>query len=94
MTTRKRISALRNECDDFAEQTLQCKGEFHPDFHKIADERFYNIAFEAGRQAEREACAKVCENNLNFWKGTSSANQDYRDAHEKDLNEIRARSTK
>ena len=28
-------------------------------------ERFYSIAFEAGSVAEREECAKVCENN--YW---------------------------
>ena len=28
-------------------------------------ERFYAIAFEAGRVAEREECANVCENN--YW---------------------------
>ena len=48
MTTREQIIALRNECDEFAEQTLQCKGEFHPDFHTVSDERFYTIAYEAG----------------------------------------------
>lgn len=54
MTTREEVIALRKECDEFAEQDLQCKGEFHPDFHTVSDERFYAIAFESGRQAERE----------------------------------------
>lgn len=54
MTTREEIIALRNECDEFAEQTLQCKGEFPPDFHAVSDERLYAIAHEAGA-ASRDA---------------------------------------
>lgn len=54
MTTREQIIGLRNECDEFAEQTLKCTGEFHPDFHTVSDERFYNIAHEAG-VASRDA---------------------------------------
>ena len=63
MTThdRDKIIALREEADKFATNELPCEGEYHPDFHTVSDERFYAIAFEAGRQAEREECANVCE---------------------------------
>ena len=53
--------------------------------------RFYAIAFEDGRQAEREDCAKVCEKNLRSWDKTSDRNDDYRSAHIKDMVEILAR---
>lgn len=43
-------------------------------------ERFYSIAFDAGRQAEREECAKVCESIKSNWNYCAEA--------------IRARSTK
>jgi hypothetical protein len=56
--TRDDIVRLREECDQWAEWHLQCVGEYHPDFHTVSDERF--AALVAAR--EREACAKVCEN--------------------------------
>jgi hypothetical protein len=59
---RDKIIALREEADKFATNELSCEGEYHPDFHTVSDERFYAIAFEAGRQAEREECAKYIEN--------------------------------
>jgi hypothetical protein len=55
--SRDDIIRLREECDEWAEDHLQCKGEYHPDFHTVSDERFAaQVAL-----AEREACAKVCE---------------------------------
>jgi hypothetical protein len=69
MTThdRDKIIALREEADKFATNELSCEGEYHPDFHTVSDERFYAIAFEAGRVAEREECAKVCDNLSSKW---------------------------
>ena len=32
-------------------------------YHKHKLERFFNLAFAAGAAHEREACAKVCEEN-------------------------------
>jgi hypothetical protein len=40
------------ECDQWAEDHLQCKGEYHPDFHTVSDERFAALV----AAAEREAC--------------------------------------
>lgn len=54
---REDIIRLRDECDEWAENHLQCKGEYHPDFHTVSDERFAALV----AAAEREACAKVCE---------------------------------
>lgn len=31
-------------------------------------ERFAALAFEAGRKAEREECAKVCETKAEYWQ--------------------------
>jgi len=58
VTTREDIIVLREEADKFATRQLSCEGEYHPDFHTVSDECFYTIAFEAGRVAEREECAK------------------------------------
>jgi hypothetical protein len=57
--TRDDIIRLREECDQWAEDHLQCKGEYHPDFHTVSDKRFAALV----AAAEREACAKVCEEN-------------------------------
>jgi hypothetical protein len=55
--TRDDIIRMREQADDWAEEHLQCMGEFHPDFLTVSDERF--AALVAAN--EREACAKVCE---------------------------------
>ena len=51
------IIQLRELCDQWAEDHLQCVGEYHPDFHAVSDERFAALV----AAAEREACAKVCD---------------------------------
>lgn len=73
MTThdRDKVIALREEADKFATNELSCEGEYHPDFHTVSDERFYAIAFEAGRQAEREECAKLCESTYPEYGGAN-----------------------
>lgn len=58
MTTREQIVAAAREADPFITDDWF-------DHHKEADfveiERFYAIAFEAGRRLEREECAQTCE---------------------------------
>jgi len=61
MTTREQIIAAARESDPgFGSHTL---GGSVVGFDAV--ERFYTIAFEAGRVAEREECAKVCDEK---WK--------------------------
>ncbi len=55
--TRDDIIRLREECDQWAEDHLQCKGEYHPDFHTVSDERFAALV----AATEREACADICD---------------------------------
>lgn len=55
--TRDDIIRLREVCDQWAEDHLQCKGEYHPDFHTVSDELF--AALVAAQ--EREACADICD---------------------------------
>jgi hypothetical protein len=64
----------------------------HWDDERLVIERFYAIAFEAGRVAEREECAKVCEeirvivDGNHPWTALHVQNQC--------IDAIRARSTK
>jgi hypothetical protein len=83
--TRDDIIRLREECDGWAEDHLQCKGEYHPDFHTVSDERFAALVaaaakeemlmagndqwLEEARKTEREACAMECEE---VWGGRNS----------------------
>jgi len=55
--TRDDIIRLRDQADEWAERHLCCTGEYHPDFSVVRDERFAALV----AAAEREACAKVCE---------------------------------
>ena len=48
---------MADEADLWADQELQCIGEYHPDWHEVRDLRFAALV----AAAEREACAKVCE---------------------------------
>ena len=57
MIDREDIIRLRDECDEWAENHLQCKGEYHPDFHTVSDERFATLV----AAAEREAIAQMIE---------------------------------
>jgi len=57
MTTREEIVAMREAAEDEAEHVLQCYGEYHPDYHEVADAIFFR---EAQHQAYERA-AEVCE---------------------------------
>lgn len=52
--TREEIIKLRDECDEWAENHLQCTGEYHPDFHTVSDERFAALVASAERKALRD----------------------------------------
>ncbi len=58
MTTREQIIAAAKECFDCYEDG---RGRLEYSADEYGLERFYSIAFEAGRVAEREECAKVCD---------------------------------
>lgn len=55
--TRDDIIRMAEEADLWADQELQCIGEYHPDWHEVRDIRFATLV----AAAEREACAKVCD---------------------------------
>ena len=62
MTTREQIIAAAKKAD------LQP----YYDAQEVAIERFYSIAFDAGRVAEREECAKVCDHYTDFSSSPSN----------------------
>jgi len=47
--TKDDIIQLRELCDQWAEDHLQCVGEYHPDFHAVSDERFAALVAAAER---------------------------------------------
>ena len=57
--TRDDIIRMAQEADDYADRLLG-KGEFHPDKHDVRDDHFAALV----AAAEREACAKLCEDSL------------------------------
>ncbi len=59
--TRDDIIRMADEADLWADQELQCIGEYHPDWHEVRDVRFAALV----AAAEREACAKVCDDQAN-----------------------------
>ncbi len=53
--TKEDIIRMADEADLWADQELQCVGEYHPDWHEVRDVRFAALV----AAAEREECAKV-----------------------------------
>lgn len=49
---REDIIRMREQADDWAEEHLQCMGEYHPDFHTVSDERFAALVAEQERNHE------------------------------------------
>jgi hypothetical protein len=63
--TRDDIIRLREECDQWAEQHLQCKGEYHPDFHTVSDERFAALVAAAERERACRIVTGLCISDNN-----------------------------
>jgi hypothetical protein len=55
--TREDITRWARLAEDYAD-TIYEKGEYHPGWLEVRDQRFAALV----AAAEREACAKVCEN--------------------------------
>ena len=55
--TREDIIRMAREAEDYVD-TIYQKGEYHPGWLEVRDQRFAALVAEA----EREACAKVCLN--------------------------------
>jgi hypothetical protein len=52
----ERIRELAEQADIFADSKLQMKGEFHPDWHDIRDEKFAElIVRECAKLADKES---------------------------------------
>ena len=62
---RDEIIRLREECDQWAEDHLQCKGEYHTDFHTVSDERFSAIVAAAERDRACRIVTGLCISDNN-----------------------------
>lgn len=47
MTTKEQIIAWSEQADDHADKTLQCQGEYHPDWHEVRDAYFATLVRNA-----------------------------------------------
>ena len=55
------IIEMADKADAEADNVLNMKGEYHPNWHQVRDEIFAKLVAEK----EREACAKLCEKEAN-----------------------------
>jgi len=56
----ERIQELAEQADLFADSKLLMKGEFHPDWHDIRDERFATlIVLECANQCLSDDCMRI-----------------------------------
>ena len=60
---REDIIRFGEQADEVADRKIKMRGEYHPDWHEVRDEKF--AALVAAH--EREACAKVAEKMLRFY---------------------------
>lgn len=61
MTTKEQVIELAKQADDHADKTLQCQGEYHPDWHEVRDAYFATLVRNATVIEERTALAEVCD---------------------------------
>jgi hypothetical protein len=87
------IIRMAQEADDYADMKLG-KGEFHPDWHDVRDEKFAELvaalAYKAGVAAEREACVEACQNCV-MYGPVIEVQQRYNQAYWHCVEAIRAR---
>ena len=58
--TREDITRMAREAEDYAD-TIYEKGEYHPGWLEVRDQRFAALV----AAAEREACAKIADSQIN-----------------------------
>lgn len=61
MTTKEQVIAWSEQADDHADKTLQCQGEYHPDWHEVRDAYFATLVRNAVVIEERMALAQLCD---------------------------------
>ena len=59
--TQDEIIEMADKADEEADNVLNMKGEYHPNWHQVRDEAFAKLVAER----EREACAKVADEYAN-----------------------------
>lgn len=60
---REDIIRFGEQADEAADRKIKMRGEYHPDWHEVRDEKFAALV----AAAEREACARVCEETTASW---------------------------
>ena len=59
--TQDEIIEMADKADEEADNVLNMKGEYHPNWHQVRDEAFAKLVAER----EREACAKIADEYAN-----------------------------
>jgi len=62
--TRDEIIEMADEANAEADNVLNMKGEYHPNWHQVRDEIFAKLVEGRTAAKEREACAKFAEDFL------------------------------
>ena len=62
--TQDEIIEMADKADAEADNVLNMKGEYHPNWHQVRDEIFAKLV----AAKEREACAVVCDKLHRDWK--------------------------
>ena len=58
--TQEEVIELARQADDEADNVLNMKGEYHPNWHQVRDEIFAKLVAER----EREACLEICKERM------------------------------
>jgi hypothetical protein len=76
--TQDEIIEMADKADAEADNVLNMKGEYHPNWHQVRDEIFAKLI----AAKEREACALVCKEIYSAWACESDDDVDYPDPHD------------
>jgi hypothetical protein len=86
--TKDDIIRMREQADDWAEDHLQCKGEYHTDFHTVSDERFAALVAAAERERACRIVTGLCISDNNAREINEAIRERPANAHDKVYSEV------
>jgi hypothetical protein len=58
--TREDIIRFGEQADEVADRKIKMRGEYHPDWHEVRDQKFAALVAAAAKAEEREECMRIC----------------------------------
>jgi hypothetical protein len=72
--TQDEIIEMADKADEEADNILDTKGEYHPNWHEVRDEIFAKLVAAKATASEREACIEACRKTITSQRSAWGAN--------------------